>query len=479
MKLTTLARAFGVFLSATISCKTATCIFILSISLCFLDIKMFAQNSTIRFSSSNINGFSSSICYQSGKIWLMYSSGNTALAAGFFDDTLWHSFFSSKPPYGLYPNSFVEGTIDPKERIWFIYKDSLQITRVSNYFNGLWRYVFSPGSDQYGRYSLKNNIHNGVWVIFNDSTWFVADTIAPSRVIFPVHGRTVDIVSLPSDSLISIIYHFDGSSCDYSYWYSTKNNNLELLESGCGSQHFGVHTSPVTLGTDGTDVLAITAYQAISGVDSLHAYRVDTSSSRIWKIGLIIGDPGFGMRSTKRGPAIAILGEDGYTFFVKLFSNDRWYRTTSYQFPVPTPWFRTTPQLTFDADSMLWITYATSSNSIQRVFILQIRPDYSVDPLLTTVLDYQSLPSRFSLSQNYPNPFNPSTTIEFSLPHTEFVTLKVYDLLGQEVATLAAEQLSPGTYTRTWNAENSASGIYFYRLQTAQFTETKKLVLIK
>ncbi len=91
------------------------------------------------------------------------------------------------------------------------------------------------------------------------------------------------------------------------------------------------------------------------------------------------------------------------------------------------------------------------------------------------------------LFQNYPNPFNPSTSISFSIPSRSFVSLKVFDLLGREVATLVNEQKPAGTYTQKWNAANVSSGIYFYRLvanaipsgQAGTFTETKKLLLLK
>ncbi|MGE5797539.1 MAG: T9SS type A sorting domain-containing protein, partial [Ignavibacteria bacterium] len=89
------------------------------------------------------------------------------------------------------------------------------------------------------------------------------------------------------------------------------------------------------------------------------------------------------------------------------------------------------------------------------------------------------IPTQFLLAQNYPNPFNPSTTISFSIPAESFITLKIYDLLGKEIATIVSGELSAGSYKRIWNAENYASGIYFYRLQAGNFTETKKLILMK
>lgn len=94
-------------------------------------------------------------------------------------------------------------------------------------------------------------------------------------------------------------------------------------------------------------------------------------------------------------------------------------------------------------------------------------------------VDYALIPSVFSLSQNYPNPFNPSTTIQFGLPKEVKATLKIYDALGSEVATIINEILEPGYYEYQWNASNYASGVYFYRLTAGNFVSTKKLLLIK
>lgn len=88
-------------------------------------------------------------------------------------------------------------------------------------------------------------------------------------------------------------------------------------------------------------------------------------------------------------------------------------------------------------------------------------------------------PSVFSLSQNYPNPFNPNTNIEFSLPEKSFVKLKIFDFLGREVSELVNENLSEGTYRYNFNGINLASGMYFYKLETEKFSETKKMILVK
>jgi len=89
------------------------------------------------------------------------------------------------------------------------------------------------------------------------------------------------------------------------------------------------------------------------------------------------------------------------------------------------------------------------------------------------------VPKTYSLSQNYPNPFNPSTKIKFDVLRSNIVTLKVFDVLGREIATLVNEQVKPGTYEVDWNASNYPSGVYFYTMRTEGYTETKRMILIK
>jgi hypothetical protein len=89
------------------------------------------------------------------------------------------------------------------------------------------------------------------------------------------------------------------------------------------------------------------------------------------------------------------------------------------------------------------------------------------------------IPQEFRLHQNYPNPFNPATTIKFEIPKQTTVSLKIFDVLGREVITLINAPLRAGAYAETWNAEGFSSGVYFYRLETQDFTDTKKMILIK
>ena len=91
----------------------------------------------------------------------------------------------------------------------------------------------------------------------------------------------------------------------------------------------------------------------------------------------------------------------------------------------------------------------------------------------------QDLLTTYNLFQNYPNPFNPATIISYSIPETDLVTLKVYDVLGNEVATLVSENKPVGSYEIEFDGSELTSGVYFYRLQAGSFIETKKMILMK
>lgn len=90
-----------------------------------------------------------------------------------------------------------------------------------------------------------------------------------------------------------------------------------------------------------------------------------------------------------------------------------------------------------------------------------------------------SIPDKFSLKQNYPNPFNPATTIAFDLPKDTKVTIKIYDILGQEVATIVDQSLRAGSHTVRYDASDLASGVYFYQIKTKEFASVKKMILLK
>lgn len=150
-----------------------------------------------------------------------------------------------------------------------------------------------------------------------------------------------------------------------------------------------------------------------------------------------------------------------------------------YSFQVPYNWTGVvTPTMTgytFVPDHMDFadILADTSSNDFTPSLIVDVEQDFG-----------NVIPKEYSLGQNYPNPFNPSTVIPFSLPRAGFTSMKVFNIVGQEVATLLSGYLPAGAFRVTWdgtdaNGEAVSSGMYFYRLKAGNYVEIRKMLLMK
>ncbi len=133
------------------------------------------------------------------------------------------------------------------------------------------------------------------------------------------------------------------------------------------------------------------------------------------------------------------------------------------------------------------VSYSTSSPAYTGAYNgfpagnLNAYPDQKAVWETTTGVEESSIivPVEYSLNQNFPNPFNPSTVIRFSIPETSNVTLKIYDVLGNEVSTLVNDNFNAGQYDISFNASRLASGVYFYTINAGSFTQTRKMMLLK
>ena len=105
--------------------------------------------------------------------------------------------------------------------------------------------------------------------------------------------------------------------------------------------------------------------------------------------------------------------------------------------------------------------------------------DTSIRRTIISTVREQWVPLTYSLGQNFPNPFNPSTSIEYVLPKGSFVSLKIYNVMGEVVATLVSGVMSTGIHKAEWRGDGFSSGVYFYRLDTGDFIRTKKLILLR
>ncbi|MCH7770810.1 MAG: T9SS type A sorting domain-containing protein [Bacteroidetes bacterium] len=112
-------------------------------------------------------------------------------------------------------------------------------------------------------------------------------------------------------------------------------------------------------------------------------------------------------------------------------------------------------------------------------FVQQFYQSNFDDNVLPVEEENNLIVEEFKLFQNYPNPFNPSTRIQYAVSSRQFVSLKVYDVLGNEIAVLVNEEKPAGTYELEWDASRFPSGVYFYQLRSGSFVQTKKMILLK
>jgi 1,4-alpha-glucan branching enzyme len=144
------------------------------------------------------------------------------------------------------------------------------------------------------------------------------------------------------------------------------------------------------------------------------------------------------------------------------------------------PWLASGTWYNIQNQSTITVSGSTLDSIVMAPYTSYVFSNKSDEELLgVPVKSTNTVPKSFSLLQNFPNPFNPATTIKFTLKEYSQTTLKIYDVLGREVATLVHGGLPAGDHTVTWNAVNEPSGVYFYRITTPAFVDVKKLVLVK
>jgi len=142
----------------------------------------------------------------------------------------------------------------------------------------------------------------------------------------------------------------------------------------------------------------------------------------------------------------------------------------------PTSWL-TGQSGTVNMGSNIWKLICASGFASSYLSQNEILSD-TLNPI-GVIQNGNSIPEKFVLMQNYPNPFNPETKISFELPVNAFVKISVYDLTGKVIAVPHSGDLSAGSYTLNWSAAGISSGIYFYRLETEKYSDTKKMIVVK
>jgi hypothetical protein len=132
----------------------------------------------------------------------------------------------------------------------------------------------------------------------------------------------------------------------------------------------------------------------------------------------------------------------------------------------------TWPAVALDEHGIVYVAWSDLKSGSSEIYFTKSAP------LVTDIEEDLLPPTVARVEQNYPNPFNPTTTIRFALPKSGHVSLKIYDLLGREVATLVSDELEAGYFTTKWDPHVS-SGVYIYRLRAGDFVQSRKLMLLR
>ncbi|MEJ2104604.1 MAG: prolyl oligopeptidase family serine peptidase [Ignavibacteriaceae bacterium] len=342
-------------------------------------------------------------------------------------------------------------------------------------------YTEIPGSDHFIIYRIYENYYLYKWLsltkkpsIFPDQVWTIPDGfIEPGNsiiiqstfynpadysanykaVIEDLENDTLQIIPLYDDGL-----HNDGLAND-GIW-----GNISQIIPDEQILRVGIEVS----NTDLNEVFYFRAMSGFTTAGPLSVDSVDISYNSTFNFYNVLP-------YVKNNSSVTTISNA----VIELVCNDPWITTISSPQNLPdippgsvvtTPgYFLVSVDSTFPGFfnfkfnvSMDGLTYWSDSTSI-----------------IVGVEDVEKLPTNYALSQNYPNPFNPSTNISYSITQYGLVTIKVYNTLGEEVATLVNEEKPAGTYELTWNAANLSSGVYFYQLMAGDFIQTKKMILLR
>jgi hypothetical protein len=279
----------------------------------------------------------------------------------------------------------------------------------------------------------------------------------------------------PNDNIFGASINVSGNSIQY-YIYA-ENNNVGMFSPVRAEYEF----YSLNAISNSSEIMMNEIYARGTTVnpDWIEIYNSSDSDVDISGYKIYDGGGQTGSKPKKEFPAGSIIPSKG--FFV-IITEDGSASAFGLSNSGETVWFENASGAIIDTVSYLAHTadqsYGRFPDGSDWKTLNQITRGTPNDP--TTNIESEPISIKhFNLNQNYPNPFNPITTISFSIPNKTFATLKIFNSLGTEVATLFEEELQPGTYSKLWNANAFSSGVYFYRLQTESFSETKKLILLK
>jgi len=308
-----------------------------------------------------------------------------------------------------------------------------------------------------------------IWV---DQMFFNSDAIPSVPIIY-------SISDIPNDQggKVRISFSTSTSNTSYSVWRKMDNNGWDAVGSFNAIQDSNYHFVSPTLG-DST----------INGI-VWSTFRISAHTSDPKVFFMSPADSGYSIDNLAPVVPTGVIA-NGFDEKVEL----AWDKNVENDFQYYAIYRSTDAE--FTTDTMIVATYTTTENLFNDSDVIQgvtyyymvVAVDYAGNnsevsqkafALVTDVETDVEIPTVYELGQNYPNPFNPSTVIKFSIPNSGLVTLKVFNTLGQEVVTLLNEIKPVGIYEISFDASNLTTGMYIYRIESGDFTATKKMMLIK
>ncbi|GEM_PF-2802038 len=317
----------------------------------------------------------------------------------------------------------------------------------------------------------------------NANVTFVLGKVYTGDYVFATRSSTNATINGASDSsyVVGAMGRANSSAGANREWYIGDTKAYRpakvRMTTGVGTGHYVSLRVIEGNANTGTSVLG-------SGIDKVHAsryYKLDyykgttsVTTIKVDRFTLAFG-PNDGIADSSRNLRIAYSLDSlaHWTSLGPVIVPD-----TSIMARIPPRYFTSDSLAT--ADNLTMTDVGTGGTSI---YIAFARATGTIDNTLvgttTGITEKNLVPSAYALSQNYPNPFNPSTNFSYQVGKLSFVSVKIYDVLGREVATLVNESKQAGTYPATWNATGFGSGIYFCKMQSGSFTDTKKILLVK
>jgi 3',5'-cyclic AMP phosphodiesterase CpdA len=319
--------------------------------------------------------------------------------------------------------------------------------------------VYSPGSGPFAQNTIVSNEYQSPGT---DTLNIVTEIINPDS-----HNVQIE----------SIIESFDQSEADTIIMFDDGAHNDSIAGDNifggfwpvtAEERNYNVHVTTFSVDSGFYNVLSNAAYFTTIGPVKFDSSYIAQHIGNLYRVRLILRNDGLTKTASAINAELAtsdtnITIDDNYRYFGNIGPGQTAQSNSFYNFIIQNP-----------PDSM--VVYIKVFSNDQFFWSDSFTFKFIQTGVSTSNND---IPFEFALQQNYPNPFNSSTTIEFSIPRAEFVSLKIFNLLGQEVKNIVEKQCSPGNYKYIWDASGFASGIYYCKIEAGEFAYKRKIILMK